>query len=591
MMIEQLHLQNFKGFKDFTLECSNFVTLVGGNSSGKTTILQAIKFLHDVIAGREFTGRIDHLCQRISASDPAAFWFGKADNEPCNIEAKFSGDVSVRLIVKRQHQFELFITRGNATLGPTKAPRDLEESEWQGTLSQLRAIQPLFVPPVGILRPLENWQQYRQIQGTLENERYSDCWRGNLFWVSESHKERLGEITGLIAKCLPGLRALPPEVSREDDAKIHVDFEENGVRFDIGIGGGGLRTLYALVAMLKLSDSRCFLFDEPDSHLHSSLQREVARMMVEHAEETGVQIFVATHAPDLIAEVPPESLVWIDRTAPKGRRCSEIGRVLLDLGAISNADAIRAYGADKILFVEGNGDRKILKALLHLCGGDCLFDEKSILAGTLPCGKGDRGYLRAYQDMLLDTLKTQVRIACIADRDYEIGDPPKDDGAKEGGPLHRTLGRKEIENYLLEPEVILAAIRTALQEIRNQGKKPPEPPTIEDVRAQLNTFIGSFREHLMCQLKPRYRKQLPSPDDEATKEKKANDWFEKMWQDERWRMCYCPGKDVLPLIRHWAQRTYHITLAPDQLVAALEKAPEDIESIGKSLKEYFKVGL
>jgi predicted ATP-dependent endonuclease of OLD family len=47
--IEQIRLEAFKGFKDFTLNCSPFTTLAGGNSSGKTSILQAVSLLHDFL--------------------------------------------------------------------------------------------------------------------------------------------------------------------------------------------------------------------------------------------------------------------------------------------------------------------------------------------------------------------------------------------------------------------------------------------------------------------------------------------------------------------------------------------------------------
>ena len=48
MIIEHLHLQSFKGFRDFNLECSQFTVLVGRNNGGKTSILQAIQLLHDI---------------------------------------------------------------------------------------------------------------------------------------------------------------------------------------------------------------------------------------------------------------------------------------------------------------------------------------------------------------------------------------------------------------------------------------------------------------------------------------------------------------------------------------------------------------
>jgi predicted ATP-dependent endonuclease of OLD family len=49
MMIEEIHLVSFKGFRDFTLKCAPVTVLVGLNSSGKTSILQSIQLVDDIV--------------------------------------------------------------------------------------------------------------------------------------------------------------------------------------------------------------------------------------------------------------------------------------------------------------------------------------------------------------------------------------------------------------------------------------------------------------------------------------------------------------------------------------------------------------
>ncbi|MDP8237652.1 MAG: AAA family ATPase [Candidatus Hatepunaea meridiana] len=50
-MIQSIHLENFKSFKDATLELGPFSVLVGANAAGKSNLIDAFKFLHGLTLG------------------------------------------------------------------------------------------------------------------------------------------------------------------------------------------------------------------------------------------------------------------------------------------------------------------------------------------------------------------------------------------------------------------------------------------------------------------------------------------------------------------------------------------------------------
>jgi hypothetical protein len=116
-------------------------------------------------------------------------------------------------------------------------------------------------------------------------------------------------------------------------------------------------------------------------------------MLIDFASEQNRQLLVATHAPDFISEIPAPSLVWIDRSTVEAKQCNEVGRVLADLGALSKADAVRACGANKILFLEGRPDKTVLSTLFRIAGGKNPFDDPEVIVAELPSGKGDAGHL------------------------------------------------------------------------------------------------------------------------------------------------------------------------------------------------------
>ena len=124
-------------------------------------------------------------------------------------------------------------------------------------------------------------------------------WRYNF-----GRKEYFEEIAETVRRYLPAATIRPPRLTGDAPPGVVIEFEEQATTFDIRTGGGGLFTLLSLAFVLRFSDSKCLLLDEPDAHLHASLQREITPMLMDHAAENDVQVFVATHSPTFIAECP-----------------------------------------------------------------------------------------------------------------------------------------------------------------------------------------------------------------------------------------------------------------------------------------------
>src|SRR5947209_5839371 len=109
MHLRRVHLHSFKGFNDFSLDCSQFTVLVGANSSGKTSILQAISLLHEfctfVFGGQDgfsvqnprWMSDPTTLINRASPGDPEAIWLDKKTHQPCSIAAVYTDSVELRL--------------------------------------------------------------------------------------------------------------------------------------------------------------------------------------------------------------------------------------------------------------------------------------------------------------------------------------------------------------------------------------------------------------------------------------------------------------------------------------------------------------
>lgn len=522
----------------------------------------------------------------MSFGDPDAVWLHKRTSEPCRISATFSDQVEVTVEIAGRNRYKL-----DVTVAGNSVKRTLDQPANRQVIEDIFALRPTYVPPVGAVSPSEDFIHHPQMQQQMDRGRHSECWRSHLYWLwNDGNKASFDEVVGMVQQYLPEAKILPPRLTHGQPPQVLVEFEEEGTTFDVSASGGGMRTVLNLAAVLRFSRSGCILCDEPDSHLHPTLQRAVARMLMDFSEENDRQVLVATHAPDFIAEVPANAIVWIDRMQTAGVRCNQLGQVLVDLGAIAKADAVRACGVDKILFVEGDLDQGVLSRLIAMAGKRSPWTDPNALIARLPSGKGHKVHLRVFRDLLRETLKMDLKIACVTDNDYELANAAVSGNQDDDGPLVLAIGRKEVENYLLDPRVIATAAAAAAA--RRRTARTGEPVTAPDVSQVKETSAAIMQDdeikaRVKYQVVWRYRQSLSSELDEATRGRQADEWFDERWRQEEWRTNNCPGKLVLRKLREWCQSQFGLTLTDKLLIESLSACPHDIADIATRLDAYF----
>ncbi|MBN2376859.1 MAG: AAA family ATPase [Sedimentisphaerales bacterium] len=607
MRVESVHLARFKGFQDFRMDCSHFTALVGLNNGGKTSILQAIRLVMDIFmfafgryankdaekpdfANPQWVSNPTIAVNRMVYADPESLWLRKMTSEPCKVTLCFSENVKLDIEIAGRAKYTLDMSvNGESIKGKV-----LDEED-KDLIKKLFALRPEYLSPAAGISPIEPFMNYQELSQRLDKGAMAECWRSNLYWLcNDGNMEDFEEVDNIVKRYLPGALIHQPTLSHDSPPQVRVNFEEDEINFDIGSSGGGLRTVFSVAAVLHFSRSRCLLFDEPDAHLHPALQRQVASMLLDHAIENDVQILAATHAPDFIADVPVEHLVWIDRTQKEAARCDGLGRVLTDLGVLSKDEALRRHGASKILFIEGKLDRKILSALsAAACTSDPdlenPFDDNGVIVAELPNGKGDSAHLKSFQSLVQNSFGLQIRVACILDNDYGLSGNTSQPFCK-GEPLVEALERKEIENYLLEPEVVKKAIVDVLQERTNRGDPSAEPPSTELVEQELQKILETpeIMESVKYQLRPKYRETLQAEGDASTRERNADEWFESKWCDSQWKLNNCPGKEVLKRLREWCRQKFRVTLTDTRLIEELGEPPEDVCKLLKKVCAHLK---
>ena len=218
------------------------------------------------------------------------------------------------------------------------------------------------------------------------------------------------------------------------------------------------------------------LLEEPETYLHPQAQRALASSIRKIAEDPDYQIFITSHSPSVIAEVPLDSISLTQYSAEGCRITREVDyfEIAEELG-IRPSDNL--FSHDLCIFVEGKTDVEILDHALNTFYQDRINKEQISKIGLIPTGGNNIHALVSFK--LLHRISKKFLI--ILDSDKKDANAPinkhkekvKNYAETCGGYCH-ILRKKEIENYI-HPEAIIRCmknnplIQQSANSIRNIG--------------------------------------------------------------------------------------------------------------------------
>lgn len=600
MLLKRVTLANFCGFAEtFEVGIAPLTVLVGPNNGGKTTILMAIRFALEAfrlyfggqdepilerIRKHQWQTNLNPVSRLLGVKDFHQFYHGRSLFGLPKVELLFDmvpGNSDLRLSVECMNNGETLTI--NLSLNDAKCEENGRE-DTANAVKQLYQVQVELMPPLGTISPSEQQLSWPHLQEARAAGKYAETWRNHLQWLHETGSaEQHQRLAKVIREHIGDVNIQTPKRTRENPAHVIVEYKEGDRNYDISAAGGGLRTVVSLAAATELSSASLLLFDEPDAHLHATLQRRVAGLLMDHAG-SGRQLIIATHSADFIDEVPVESLRWIDRKTKGEQECDDVGKLLVRLGAVTNTQAIQALGKDLIIYFEGKPDRTSLTPLMERCGKAALV-QRARLAHLN--GFGDIANLPGALRVLKTLLPMKVGVVAIRDPDYTQIDM-KVNIEDAGDFLLLTLPCKELENLLLlSPKTIATAARNAAEARALAISEPPVFPTEDDIEKKIEEFtkVDEAREAIEDQWVFRWCEQQGGMRDPGVLTK-ARTEFEKCWADLAWRRRCCPGKLVLTKLKQWLQaEPYKVSLSHPQLFAALEPGSE-LQAMFDALEEY-----
>lgn len=316
-MFRDLHITNFRGFREFHMEGLGRINLlVGPNNCGKTTVLEALDLLADypdpallglqcltrggLVAGEGVNGSsherlaLRHLFHgRQGKADSAFKLQAQTDAGACSLRASLAS---------------------LSTVAPTKSG---QPSGVAGRLVlQFEKSTPIETVTHSIpLTPQAEWHRHELVDRLDE---IRDSLRRNF---RESDPPTVQDITTGLAKVslnpdeefvLQTLRTLEPRIvgiTAVPGAPGSFEYGRSGIfvkltgeheRVPIASLGDGIWHLLGLALLLVHNRGHVVFIDEIDIGLHYTAQVDMWRMVKQAAEQLDVQVFATTHSSDCI---------------------------------------------------------------------------------------------------------------------------------------------------------------------------------------------------------------------------------------------------------------------------------------------------
>ena len=479
-MITNITIKNFKRFETITVPLGETVVFAGPNNSGKTTAIQALTVwrlaLNRWLEKRERSPR-SKARQRvgvpITRPDMTAvpvrevrlLWHGcdvlGEGNKPRLIEILvegIQGGKAWRFGMELQYQGpEMLYCR------PMRVGSEAEER--MEVPEAARDLTVVHLPPLAGLQFREERVDERVLQTRISEGRAGDIVRNLLLMVAEkgdsdwgqlkAHMQSLFQIellrpeyvaTGeIVAEYYNGL---PPPTGRNPHPKL-----------DIASGGSGFHQVLLLLAFLHARPGTVLLFDEPDAHLEVIRQRDVYNLLQRVADEREAQLIVASHSEVILDETARENIVaFLDATPHPLVSAQEKTQLKKSLREIRSADYLLAEQRGAVLYVEDYTDVDILREWASRLGHPALkFLELPFVVYVGNVAAQARAHFTG-----LRTAVSDLRGVLLLDQtDLSL------QSAKMW--IETMWRRREIENYLLIPDVILRFCRRELHRVAGLG--------------------------------------------------------------------------------------------------------------------------
>ena len=563
-MLRTLRLQNYRCFADHTVPFTPNSVIVGRNNAGKSTIVEALSLIAAVVNRksaifsvtpkhlelprfqRGFVPSISHLDINFRTI------FHRYGFPPAILTASFESGTTAKVYV---HEDGVFATLSHRN----------EEIRSAAALSAVGLPGIHILPQIGPLLSEETYLSDSHVNSNYYTRLSSRHFRNQMY----RSPENFNAFKELAESTWHGLRVKKVERDRDVLTQLVTDGD---FAAEVGWMGHGLQMwLQTMWFVAKTDRSSTVVLDEPDVYMHPDLQRRLYRL----TKARFAQSVIATHSVEIMAEADPENILIInskERRSESANNEPAVQLIVDRLGGIHNVHLARLWNARRVLLLEGK-DLSFLK-LFHAT----LHPDSEIPLDAIPNlsigGWGGWDYAIGSSMALKNAVGDSIATYCILDSDYHT-DSEKQvriEKANQKGIFLHIWARKEIENYLLEPEVIARFIKK---------RSKCGAPTAEEVKAILIQSCEEEKETVMDGLASTQDRKLG----QGGANKAAREFLRQNWGEKR--LSLVSGKTLLSRVSRWSQEKFETSVGAVAIAKAFRpnEIPDEMQEVLAAIED------
>lgn len=363
--ISAIRIKNFKKIFDTRIELGSITYLVGGNNSGKSSVLQAIhtavscaqvsqEFKQKVIA--EASLRYSPIADFALLGHNSRYTNSKAGSRG-NVEFEGSPSNSLEPV---KYSIEMYKGKNHNNVG---VERSGHFNGFGQIICDPKKLFSVYVPGLSGVPHREEMSGYAAVFRKAASGDANLVFRNIIRLLDERNK--LGELERLVSEVLKSDIHFQVDFNSERDLYVEVKLAagENPVADDfrpVDLWGTGLLQITQIFAYVLLFKPALLLVDEPDSHIHPSRQKNLGLALERVSKEFHCKVIISTHSRHLVTSASESvKVVWMKdgRIVPESER--ELVAILMDLGALDQLDPTA-----KIIIYTEDKDTTILEKAL-----------------------------------------------------------------------------------------------------------------------------------------------------------------------------------------------------------------------------------
>lgn len=353
MLVSKIGLKNFKRIEAANIPLTKITALVGGNNSGKSTVLQAAHFGVGLLQAlvREANPRISpEKLLYVPTSDVFDVAFGARLGE-------LPVQVTYGLLRPDQDAEELTVSLTAGSDGALDVTSVGPDAAFD-VLSDLDHVFSVYVPGLAGIPMREEYRSDGVLRGALARGDANLFLRNVLLRIQDDAQKR-SRLAVLFASVFPG-HSLIVEYDAKQDQYIEVRVASEKMELPLDMAGTGVLQFLQIAAYAVNYEPSMLLLDEPDAHLHPDNQRHITRALEEIVADSGTRVVLATHSRtmlDALASTPDASVLWLERGVVQLEKDKDHLAMLLGLGALDGAERFYEGVYRLIVFTEDEGHR------------------------------------------------------------------------------------------------------------------------------------------------------------------------------------------------------------------------------------------